>query len=123
MIKGLAPSPPEVSELQTQGRGISTISAVGEIGKCGEWNSEHVGSPTSALLPHLERETSSARFRDVNLDAELDLSWVNHIATANDVTGRPAPLKDRYRIVRVPLPRPSRSSGLGGERSAGDRVR
>jgi ATP-dependent Lon protease len=38
-----------------------------------------------ALLPFLETETA-ARYRDVSLDAELDLSAVSYVATANDVT-------------------------------------
>lgn len=66
--------------------------------------SEHNGRLVNAILPHLERETS-CRFRDSSLDAELDLSWVNHIATANAVENLPAPLRDRYRIVKMPSPR------------------
>jgi ATP-dependent Lon protease len=61
------------------------------------------GSLWSVLLAHLERETAS-RYRDHSLDAELDLSWVNHIATANSIEGLPEPLRDRYRVVRVPAP-------------------
>jgi ATP-dependent Lon protease len=58
------------------------------------------------ILGFLERETA-ARYRDVSLDAELDLSWISHIATANSIENMPAPLRDRYRIVRVPAPRPA----------------
>jgi MoxR-like ATPase len=58
----------------------------------------------SVLLGHLDRETA-ARFRDAALDAELDLSWVSHVATANSIDPLPDPLKDRYRIVKVPAPR------------------
>ena len=61
------------------------------------------GALWSVLLGHLERETA-ARFRDVALDSEIDLSWVSHVATANSTDPLPAPLKDRYRIVRVPAP-------------------
>lgn len=61
------------------------------------------GALWSVLLGHLERETA-ARFRDVALDSEIDLSWVSHVATANSTNPLPAPLKDRYRIVRVPAP-------------------
>jgi ATP-dependent Lon protease len=61
------------------------------------------GALTSVLLQHTERETA-ARIRDVALDAELDLSWVGHLATANSVDPLPAPLRDRYRIIRVPDP-------------------
>jgi hypothetical protein len=56
------------------------------------------------ILVYLERETA-ARIRDVSLDSELDLSWILHIATANSTEDLPDPLKDRYRIVKVPAPR------------------
>jgi hypothetical protein len=46
------------------------------------------------------------------LDAELDLSWVSHIATANSIENLPDPLKDRYRIVKVPAPRLADLPGL-----------
>jgi ATP-dependent Lon protease len=58
------------------------------------------GALWSVLLGHLERETA-AHFRD----AELDLSWVSHVATANSIDPLPDPLKDRYRIVKVSAPR------------------
>ncbi|WP_375312804.1 AAA family ATPase [Bradyrhizobium sp. A5] len=61
------------------------------------------GALFSVLLGHLDRETSS-RVRDGALDAELDLSFVGHCATANSLDPLPAPLKDRYRIIRVPTP-------------------
>jgi ATP-dependent Lon protease len=57
-----------------------------------------------AMLPYLDRETA-ARIRDVSLDSELDLSGILHIATANSTENLPGPLLDRYRIVKVPLPR------------------
>ena len=61
------------------------------------------GSLWHVLLSHLERETA-ARIRDAALDAEVDLSWVSHLATANAVHGLPEPLRDRYRIIKVPSP-------------------
>jgi ATP-dependent Lon protease len=84
-----------------QFRIANPIVMVDEIEKSG---SSPAGSLKHAMLPFLERETA-ARYRDVSLDAEMDLSWVSHFATANDVTDLPAPLKDRYRVVKVPLPR------------------
>jgi hypothetical protein len=62
------------------------------------------GALWSVLLAHLERETA-ARHRDAALDSELDLSWVSHLATANSLDRLPDPLRDRYRIVKVPAPR------------------
>jgi ATP-dependent Lon protease len=54
-------------------------------------------------LPFLDRETAG-RYRDQSLDAELDLSMVTYIATANSVEKLPSPLRDRCRIVKVPAP-------------------
>ena len=78
------------------------ILMVDEIEKAG--TSSRNGRLWDALLPFLERETA-ARYRDVSLDAELDLSWISHIATANSIENLPDPLRDRYRIVKVPAPR------------------
>ncbi|WGD55006.1 hypothetical protein QA641_14475 [Bradyrhizobium sp. CB1650] len=44
-----------------------------------------------------------ARHADVR-DAELDLSWISHIATANSTDPLPAQLKDRYRVTNVSGP-------------------
>lgn len=78
------------------------ICFVDEIDKAA--TSQHNGRLVHAILPHLERETA-CRYRDSSLDAELDLSWVIHIATANSIKDLPGPLKDRYRIVNIPSPR------------------
>jgi ATP-dependent Lon protease len=84
-----------------QMRIANPILLIDEIEKAG--TSSRNGRLWDALLPFLERETAG-RYRDVSLDAELDLSWVLHIATANSIENLPDPLKDRYRVVRVPLP-------------------
>lgn len=86
----------------SQARIANPILLVDEADKAG--TSQHNGRLANAILPFLERETS-CRYRDASLDSELDLSWVNHIATANAVEDLPAPLKDRYRIIKVPSPR------------------
>jgi hypothetical protein len=77
------------------------IVMVDEVEKAAD--STHNGNLWHALVPFLERETSS-RYRDVGIDVELDLSHVTHIATANSVDRLPAPLRDRYRMIRVPSP-------------------
>ncbi|WP_339037512.1 hypothetical protein WHZ78_07295 [Bradyrhizobium symbiodeficiens] len=82
-----------------QFRIANPIAMVDEIEKAS--HNERNGALWSVLMSHTERETAG-RFRDVSLDAELDLSWVSHLATANSVDPLPAPLKDRYRIIRVP---------------------
>lgn len=63
----------------------------------------HTGSLWNAITPFLERETAS-RYRDQSLDAQINLSAISFIATANDDTRLPAPLRDRFRVVRVPPP-------------------
>ncbi|MCW2079681.1 UNVERIFIED_ORG: hypothetical protein M2193_001856 [Bradyrhizobium japonicum] len=85
-----------------QARIGNPLLLVEEADKAG--TSQHNGRLANAILPFLEKETSS-RYRDASLDAELDLSWVNHIATSNSVEDLPAPLKDRFRIIKVPSPR------------------
>jgi hypothetical protein len=94
------PSAPVRAVNQT--RTSNPVVLVDEIDKAG--TSSRNGRLWDALLPHLERETARC-YRDVSLDAELDLSWISHIATANSVEELPAPLQDRYRIVKVPAPR------------------
>jgi ATP-dependent Lon protease len=78
------------------------VVLVDEIDKAG--TSTRNGRLWNVLLPFLERETARA-YRDVSLDAVLDLSWISHVATANSIEELPAPLRDRYRIVKVEAPR------------------
>ncbi|MBN9007149.1 MAG: AAA family ATPase [Rhizobiales bacterium] len=77
------------------------IVMVDEIEKAAD--STYNGNLWHSLVPFLEKETSS-RYREVGIDAELDLSHVNHVATANAVDRLPSPLRDRYRMIRVPSP-------------------
>ena len=72
-----------------------------EIEKAGE--SRHNGSAMDALLPLLEPSQAS-RFRDLALEVECDLSAVSHFATANSLSGIPAPLRDRMRVLVMPEP-------------------
>jgi len=74
---------------------------VDEIDKAAErnWN----GRLWDAILPFCDPETAS-RYRDQSLDAELDLSRCSIIATANDASKLPSPLRDRFRIIKVQTP-------------------
>lgn len=94
------PSAPARAVNQT--RIANPVVLIDEIDKAG--TSTRNGRLWNVLLPFLEHETSRA-YRDVSLDAELDLSWITHIATANSIEELPAPLRDRYRIINVPAPR------------------
>lgn len=77
------------------------IVAVDEICKASE--STYNGNLWSAMTPHLERETAK-NYREAGIDAELDLSHVIHLATANSVERLPSQLRERYRVIRIPSP-------------------
>jgi len=71
----------------------------------------HNGSLVDALLGFLEPATARA-YRDLALEAEVDLSHVSWIATANDPRRVPAALRDRFRVIEVPDPDWSHLGGL-----------
>jgi hypothetical protein len=60
----------------------------------------------SAMRGPSARRTSSGSDSDSlsDLDCSLPL-YLAYIATANSIEPLPAPLKDRFRIVKVPAPR------------------
>ncbi|MXV38075.1 endopeptidase La [Flavobacteriaceae bacterium Ap0902] len=58
------------------------------------------GDPTSAMLEVLDPEQNTA-FYDNYLEMGYDLSKVLFIATANDVSQIPAPLRDRMEMVQI----------------------
>jgi len=76
---------------------MNPIIVLDEIDKVGR---SQRGDPTSALLEILDPEQNSS-FRDYYLNFNLDLSQAIFIATANDVSRIPAPLRDRMEFIGV----------------------
>ncbi len=58
------------------------------------------GDPTSVLLEILDPE-QNIEFRDYYTNFSIDLSQVIFIATANDITSIPAPLRDRMEFIAI----------------------
>lgn len=77
------------------------VLVLDELEKAG--GSRRNGEPQQALLAMTEGETAR-RYFDVCLLAEVDLSAICWIATANDAVGIPAPLASRFEVVRVAPP-------------------
>ncbi len=63
----------------------------------------HNGSAKDALLPFFVPH-QARRIRDPALNVDVDLSYVSHFATANKLDRVPGPLRDRMRVIRMPIP-------------------
>jgi ATP-dependent Lon protease len=70
-----------------------------------------IGDPVATLLGMLERSTAR-RYFDGCLAAEIDLSHINWILTANTTTGLSAPLLSRVRVIEVAGPGPEHAEML-----------
>ncbi|WAJ30997.1 AAA family ATPase [Antarcticirhabdus aurantiaca] len=71
-----------------------------ELEKAGHSSAGSIHDPLLSLLEPL----SSRSWRDHFLDAEIDASHLVWLCTANSTSGIPAPLLNRLRVLRVPLP-------------------
>ena len=81
---------------------VNPVICLEEIDKAG--GSARNGDPLATILTMVERSTAHGYF-DKCLLAPVDLSHVNWIATANDVSRLPAPLRSRFDIVVIEPPR------------------
>ncbi|PCI39747.1 MAG: hypothetical protein COB46_08120 [Rhodospirillaceae bacterium] len=61
------------------------------------------GDPHASLLSMLEPE-SARNYHDDALMCHVNISMVNWIATANDISHMPMPLLSRFRVIEVPTP-------------------
>ena len=77
-------------------KSMNPVMVLDEIDKV----ARHRGDPTSVLLEVLDPEQNS-NFRDLYLNFDIDLSQIIFIATANDISKVPAPLRDRLELIFV----------------------
>lgn len=76
---------------------MNPVVVLDEIDKVGR---SMRGDPTSVLLEILDPEQNT-NFRDYYANFNVDLSQVVFIATANDISNIPAPLRDRMEFIEV----------------------
>ncbi|MDR2153178.1 MAG: endopeptidase La [Helicobacteraceae bacterium] len=76
---------------------MNPVMILDEIDKVGR---NMRGDPTAALLEILDPEQND-HFRDYYLNFSVDLSRVVFIATANDLSSVPAPLRDRLEVISI----------------------
>ena len=88
-------------QLMAETRMANPYIILDEIDKGASVGSQN-GSIAGAALNML---SSSGKFFDNCLMANIDLNYTSFMATANDLSSLPAPLRDRFNVVQVPNPR------------------
>jgi ATP-dependent Lon protease len=82
-------------------RSATVMVMIDEIEKSA--SADYNGNLWNALTPFLESETSRV-YRDSSLDCEVNLSFVSYVCTANSIDPLPGYLRDRFRVVKMPMP-------------------
>jgi len=78
-------------------KSMNPVVVLDEVDKVGQ---NHRGDPTAVLLEILDPE-QNIEYRDYYLNFNIDLSKAIFIATANDLSTIPAPLRDRMEFIDV----------------------
>lgn len=89
--------PGRITQGLIESKEMNPLIVLDEIDKVGR---SYRGDPTSVLLEILDPEQNHA-FRDYYTNFDLDLSQVIFIATANDISTIPAPLRDRMEFIAI----------------------
>ncbi|MBI3874048.1 MAG: endopeptidase La [Arcobacter sp.] len=85
-----------ISALVTAAK-MNPVIVLDEIDKLGQ---NHRGDPTSVMLEILDPEQNS-KFRDHYVNFDIDLSACIFVATANNISKIPAPLRDRMEFIEI----------------------
>lgn len=87
---------------------MNPVVVLDEIDKV---HNSYRGDPSSVLLEILDPEQNK-EFRDYYANFDLDLSQVIFIATANDTSSIPAPLRDRMEFININSYTPSQKEQI-----------
>ncbi|WP_086282970.1 endopeptidase La [Campylobacter devanensis] len=87
--------PGRIAQGLIEAKSMNPVVVLDEIDKVAR---SYKGDPTAVLLEILDPEQNS-KFRDYYLNFHIDLSKIIFIATANDASAIPAPLRDRMEFI------------------------